>query len=98
MSSFEIAGPKLKSKAEELSGLNNKFKNEITNLEIIEELLRDKWTGEANDKFHMKFINDKNKLERFTTLLDQYIQGVITITQLYEKVESSNCDILNTKR
>ncbi len=98
MPSFEITASRLKSKAEELRALNSRFKTEIMNLEMAEESLRNKWSGEANDKFHTIFINDKEKIDNFGVLIEQYIEAMATICNLYEKTESFNCDNLNIRR
>ena len=98
MSILEVSPVQLKAKAEQLRGLNNNFKNEVTNLENIEVSLKSKWTGDANDKFHKKFVDDKAKMDSFTNLIEKYIQSMITIADLYEKTENCNYDVLNTRR
>ncbi len=98
MPSFEITPSQLKSKAEELRAINSRFKNEIAKLEMAEESLKNKWSGEANEKFHTSFINDKVKIDNFSALIEQYIGTVSTICNLYEKTENFNCETLNTRR
>ena len=98
MAFLEVIPSQLKSKAEELRALNSSLKNEIINLELTEETLRSKWSGEANEKFHTTFVNDKIKIDNFVILIEQYIQAMSTISGLYEKAENSNCETLGTRR
>lgn len=88
----------LKQKAEELRGLNEKFKNEVTGLNDSELRLAGMWEGEAQKAFHNQFQIDRNKFETFYVGINKYVQRLLEAAQAYEKAEAENTNIANTRK
>lgn len=97
MAFFQVTASELKAKAEELRNLNGNYKKEVTALESTEGALKGKWEGEANTTFHNAFMQDKGKMDAFSTLVDQYVEVLLQIAAEYEKAEAQNTQIASTR-
>lgn len=90
MAEFTVTASELKSKANELSSLNNKFQQEITTLVTEENALKAMWEGEAKEAFSTAFNRDKAKMDNFHKAIQDYIQKLNMIAAQYEQAERTN--------
>ena len=65
MSFFQVSAAHLRKKAEELKGLNTRFKTSVESLNTTEQSLNSMWEGEANEAFHKCFLRDKGRMDSF---------------------------------
>jgi WXG100 family type VII secretion target len=97
MSFFQVTAAELKKKAEQLKGLNSRFKTGVDTLESTEQSLRTMWEGEANDTFHTAFTRDKGQMDQFHAVIEQFIEALLIIAAKYEAAESKNTSIAATR-
>lgn len=97
MSFIQVTSTELKSKAEELLGLNSKFQSEIENLMSCQSNLNTMWEGEAKDAFDSAFMRDKGNMDSFKSAMDQYIQALQVIAARYEEAEKKNVSTANSR-
>lgn len=97
MGFFQVTASELKAKAGELTELNGRFKSEVSNLETTEAALKSKWVGQANDNFHNAFVKDKGQMDKFNTLIDNYIQALNDIAAKYEQTEAANAELAGSR-
>lgn len=90
MAMIQVTAAELRSKAEELRGMNGQLKSQIGKLETDEQALSAMWEGEAQRAFRMAFQNDKGQMDSFTQLMEQYCRTMENIAAKYEMVESQN--------
>lgn len=90
MSFFQVTAAELRKKAEELKGLNSRFKNSTDVLKNTEQSLKAMWEGEANTAFHNAFIKDAEVMDIFHTVINQYIEALLVIAKRYEEAENRN--------
>lgn len=97
MSFFQVTAAELKKKAEQLKGLNSRFKTDTDNLQTSEQALKSMWEGEANDAFHTAFTKDKGQMDQFHTTIEQFIEALLIIAAKYEAAENKNISIAATR-
>lgn len=97
MAMFRVATAQLKAKAEELTGLNNNLKTNISELESCEQNLSGMWEGQAKDAFHQAFHNDKVQMTNFTTLIEKYVYTLLNSIAKYEQAENLNTETASTR-
>ncbi len=97
MSFMQVTAKELRSKAEELKGLNTNFNTQTESLKSTEEALKTMWEGEANETFHNAFLRDKGQMDSFKQAIDQYINALITIAARYEEAEAKNAALASTR-
>ena len=97
MSFFQVTAAELKKKAEQLKGLNSRFKTDTDNLQTSEQALKSMWEGEANDAFHAAFTKDKGQMDRFHAVIEQFIEALLIIAAQYEAAENKNISIASTR-
>lgn len=97
MSQFTITASEMQTAINELNSANTEFKNRITNLEGKQQELAGMWQGDANTAFNTAFQNDKGQWSNFATLIDQYIQTLGDIMNIYQNAESTNTDTAKTR-
>ena len=90
MAKFQVTTAELKAAIADLQEKNGTFKNKVSELEQSQQALRAQWQGDANNAFNTAFENDKAQWTTFSTLIDQYIQALQTILQIYEQAEATN--------
>lgn len=90
MANIQVTASTLTKKAEELKGLNNKFKSQVENLTSTENGLNGMWEGEAKEAFHKAFTGDIQKMNKFYDAIEKYVQALTQIAKEYEKAEMKN--------
>lgn len=97
MSFFQVTASELRKKAEQLTGLNSRFKSGVDTLFSTEQSLKQMWEGEANDTFHNAFIRDKGQMESFHGAIERFIEALLIIAAKYEEAESRNTATASTR-
>lgn len=97
MSAFQVTAQQLKAKADELKGLNSRFRNEISTLEEKEASLATMWEGEAQKTFRTAFQRDKVQMTNFYNAIEQYVSALLVIAAKYEQAESVNVNTAATR-
>lgn len=97
MALIRVTAAQLRAKAEELTGLNNNFKTNVSDLEACEQNLAGMWEGQAKDAFHQAFNSDKVQMTNFSTLIEKYVSTLLTIAAKYEQAESVNTETASTR-
>ncbi len=90
MAEFTVTSSELRNKANELSNLNNRYKQEIENLVAEENALKSMWEGEAKEAFTQAFNRDKAKMEAFYSAIQDYISKLNAIAAQYDASERQN--------
>ncbi len=97
MSEIIVTSSMLRSKAEELNNMNEQFRNAVSSLRDVENVLRSQFEGEASDAFHKAFSNDTIQMQNFYNAIAQYVQKLIQIADTYEKAEQANVATANAR-
>lgn len=87
---FVVTASNLTSGANELSQLNQAYRNMVETLVTTEASLNSMWEGEARDSFRRVFEEDREQLVRFADLIDKYAQTLTQIADNYRKAEETN--------
>lgn len=95
---IRVTTASLRSKAEELRGLNSRFKNEVSGLNDKETTLASMWEGDAQKVFHNEFQKDKAKFDQFYSGIEKYIERLNATADAYDKAESQNVSIAQTRK
>lgn len=97
MAKIRVTAQSLRTAAETLRSNNTEFKNQVTELETTEGNLKKTWEGQANDAFHTAFMNDKQYMDNFAVLIEQYCVALENIATEYENAENINTDTATTR-
>ncbi|MCR4991129.1 MAG: WXG100 family type VII secretion target [Lachnospiraceae bacterium] len=97
MALFEVTSQVLRSKAEELLGLNMQFEAQKNELENEEGALVGMWEGETKRIFHGAFMSDKEQMNVFIDLIRQYVEALYVIAQRYEEAEAQNAELASCR-
>ncbi len=97
MSFFQVTAAELRKKADSLRGLNSRFKSGVDNLLSAEQTLKTMWEGEANDTFHTVFIKDKEQMDIFHEVVENFIEALLVIAARYEEAEKRNTATASTR-
>lgn len=97
MSAFSVTASELRKKADDLTNLNSRLKNEIGTLEGYENQLASMWEGQAQAAFRNAFNNDKGQMNAFATAIDQYVTALLNIAAKYEQAEQKNQEIASSR-
>ena len=97
MSFFQVTAAELRKRAEQLKGLNSRFKTNADALQSTEQALKSMWEGEANDAFHTAFTKDKGQMDQFHAVIEQFIEVLLIIAAKYEAAENRNISIATTR-
>ena len=69
------------------------FKAKATDLGEKENTLCSMWEGLARDAFHQAFLRDRQQMDAFNQLIEQYIQALLDIATRYEQAEARNREL-----
>lgn len=97
MSKLTITASEMQNAINELNSANSEFKNRVTELESEQQNLAGMWQGDANTAFNNAFQNDKSQWSTFASLVDQYVETLGSILQIYQNAESTNLDTAKTR-
>ena len=98
MATIRVTPTILRNKADELRELNEKFKGEVNGLTESENRLANMWEGEARNAFHAEYQKDAEKFNTFYTGINQYIERLIGAADAYDRAESENLSVAQTRR
>lgn len=98
MAEIQVTSSTLRSKAEELNGLNERFRTEVNALIEEENTLRGQFEGQASDAFHAAFARDMTQMQNFYNAIAQYIQKLVEIAGKYEEAEAKNVSTATTRK
>ena len=90
MSFFQVTSAELRKKAEQLKGLNTRFRGSVDSMQQTEQSLKSMWEGEANDAFHKAFVNDRGRMDQFHAAIEKFIEALLVIAAKYEEAEKKN--------
>lgn len=93
MALIEVTAQELRSKAQELLSLNSCFSNKKADLENKEAALITMWEGEAKRLFHDAFMKDKEQMDVFIRLIEEYVEALMEIARRYEEAEAKNAEL-----
>ncbi len=93
MSFFQVTSSELRRKAGKLSELNSQFQAKASQLGEQETALCSMWEGQAKNAFHQAFLRDRQQMDIFHRLIEQYIQALLEIAVRYERAEARNREI-----
>lgn len=97
-SKFRVTPKTLRSKADELETLNNRFKAEVSKLRDDNASLGSKWEGDARNKFNEQFLLDAEKFDKFYEGIQNYIRQLRANADEYDKVENTNTSIASVRK
>ncbi|MCR5235537.1 MAG: WXG100 family type VII secretion target [Lachnospiraceae bacterium] len=97
MAFFQVTAAELRKKAEQLKGLNGRFKTGTETLQTVEQALKSMWEGEANEAFHGAFTRDKGQMDQFHSAIERYIEALFIIAAKYEEAENRNIATASTR-
>lgn len=93
MAFFQVTSQELRNAAERISDLNSQFKERALQLSEQETSLCSMWEGQAKDTFHQAFMRDRQQMDAFVQLINQYVQALLEIAVRYEQAENRNREI-----
>lgn len=97
MSKFTLTASEMQNAINEISSANAEFKNRVAELEGEQQNLAGMWQGDANTVFNNAFQSDKGQWSTFATLVDQYVETLGSILQIYQNAESTNVETGKTR-
>lgn len=97
-STIRVTTKTLKSKAEELRTLSQRFKSEVDGLNESETRLAGMWEGEAQKAFHQQFQIDREKFVVFHEGINKYVERLIATADAYDKAEAENVSTAQTRK
>ncbi len=98
MSEIIVTASELRSKAQELTQINEQFRNAVISMKEEEEALRSQYEGEASDAFHNAFTRDTTQMNNFYNAITQYVYKLLEIARNYERAEQANVSTANTRK
>ena len=90
MSFYQVDSRQLRSKRDELMGLNQRFRQEKEMLCSKEAALSSMWEGAANESFHMLFVKNSGQMDAFAEAVQQYLNVIEQIADRYDIAEQTN--------
>lgn len=98
MAEIKVTPSELRNKAEMLRQYNAKLRSEIQNMVGYESSLAQMWEGEAQKAFRAAFNTDKDKMDRFASNIDLYIQALEEDARKYEEAEQKATSIATERK
>lgn len=97
MAMFQVTSSQLRNAAGQIQDLNRQFKAKEGELAEKEAALGSMWEGQAKDTFHQAFERDRQQMDAFYQLMNQYVQALLEIAARYEQAEERNRQIAATR-
>lgn len=92
MAQYEVTSAQLKQAMSNLSSYNEQFLQRVADLVNKQGELSNMWQGDAKNTFDQAFNNDKDLWQKFAQVIQQYIEALGKIAELYEKAEAANVE------
>lgn len=93
MGYIQVTARELRNRAENLQNLNGQFQTKASELTEKETALCNMWEGAARDAFHQAYVRDKQQMDAFHQLINQYVQALLEIATRYEQAEARNSEL-----
>lgn len=90
MSMINVTASELQTAISTLQEENSQFRSRLAELLNKQQELASQWQGDANTAFNNAFNSDKGQWDSFASLVDQYIQALQEIKEIYERAEAAN--------
>ena len=97
MAKIRVTSQTLRSRANELETLNNKFKNEVTKLKGYNSTLGNQWNGDARNAFDKEVQKDATKFDERHRGIQEFIRVLRQNADEYDKVENTNTSIASVR-
>lgn len=97
MAFFQVTSSELRNKADTMKNLNLQFQAKATALEEKETALCSMWEGKTRNTFHQAFSRDREQMDAFSRLIEQYIQALLEIANRYEQAEARNYELASAR-
>ena len=98
MAEIKVKSTELKSKAETLTQLNSKFRQEVQKMIQYESELATMWEGDAQQAFRQAFNTDRQKMDLFAKTIDTYIRALQADAEIYEQAETRAYQTAKTRK
>ncbi len=98
MAKIRVTPQTLRNRANELETLNNKFKNEVTNLRNLNSTLGNQWKGDSRNAFDREFQKDATKFDAFRDGIQNFIRVLRENADEYDRVENTNTSIASVRK
>ena len=98
MSEIQVTTATLRTKADELSQLNEQFRNAVNALSEEEQALRTGYEGESSNAFHAAFSKDIIQMNNFYNAIERYVAALQEIASRYETAENTNTSIATERK
>ena len=92
MALIRVTSSQVRSTASQLRDYNANFNGQVNKLQESEASLNSMWEGAANDKFHSEFLNSKDYMTQFYTLINKYCEALDQIAAKYDETEARNVE------
>lgn len=90
MSHIIVSAREIESKKNSLVTLNHSLKNQIHQMETLGNSLNAMWEGEAKQSYVKRLGMDIGKLKLFMNAIEEFINVLSTIIQIYKMMEQKN--------
>ena len=97
MPQFSFTQNQIEGVIGKLRELNTQFKDQVRSLEAKQQELGNKWQGDANTVFNSVFQNDKAKWDDFARAIDEYIDSLERIKNIYAQKEAEAAALLKNQ-
>ncbi len=97
MAIIRVSANELKARAEQLYMENESLKSKTAEFEAAAQALAAQWEGEARDAFINACNMDKEQMDNFTAVIENFYQALLYIVKQYEEVEEQNLNIATTR-
>lgn len=94
---FKVTTANLSEAANKLNSYNRNLKTKILELSAKQKILDGQWDGEANTAFNQAFQKDIKQFDKFTELVDKYVDALKKIREAYQSAEANNKRIANNR-
>lgn len=84
---FSVNVKRIRDAAQDLERQNRDFHKRANDLESARRALDGKWDGDSNDAFNRAFRDDKQYMDQFHRVIEEYWRLLLQIADEYEKAE-----------
>lgn len=97
MPMIRVTANELRARAEQLNQMNASLKAKVEEFDSCVQALAAQWEGEARDAFFAAANADKEKMENFIAVINEFYQRLLYMAQNYEATERKNTEIATTR-
>ena len=96
MASVFVSSAQLRTRASELTELNQRFKTQVNSLEEKEGVLKGMYEGDAATTLHNAFTRNKIQMDNFYNCIERYAAVLQEIAARWDQAEAQNQSIAGT--